>query len=127
MERLGWDAFDPFLNKRKKKIKKKKKTDDSGGKIKECPNQLRSATQQLSTRGAKCTEVDGGFLNMFCKEKYTIKQNIRKNDDETDQEEEKELIGSLAEKKLATEGCTGRNGEREKSSGEKKISDDRRH
>ncbi|KAJ4427918.1 hypothetical protein ANN_23928 [Periplaneta americana] len=49
------------------------------------------------------------------------------NDAETDQEEEKELIGSLAEKKLPTEGCTGRNGEREKSSEQKKISDDRRH
>ncbi|KAJ4430920.1 hypothetical protein ANN_19513 [Periplaneta americana] len=34
---------------------------------------------------------------------------------------------SLAEKKLPTEECTGRNGEREKSSGQKKISDDRRH
>ncbi|KAJ4444089.1 hypothetical protein ANN_05878 [Periplaneta americana] len=43
------------------------------------------------------------------------------------QEEEKELAGSLAEKKLPTEGCTGRNGEREKSSWQKKISDDRRH
>ncbi|KAJ4434472.1 hypothetical protein ANN_23034 [Periplaneta americana] len=41
----------------------------------------------------------------------------RKNDAETDQEEEKELVGSLTEKKLPTEGCTGRNGEREKSSG----------
>ncbi|KAJ4432112.1 hypothetical protein ANN_20727 [Periplaneta americana] len=38
------------------------------------------------------------------------------NDIETDQEEEKELAGPLAEKKLPTEGCTGRNGEREKSS-----------
>ncbi|KAJ4451917.1 hypothetical protein ANN_03395 [Periplaneta americana] len=32
-------------------------------------------------------------------------------------EGEKEMVGSLAEKKLPTEGCTGRNGEREKSSG----------
>ncbi|KAJ4445320.1 hypothetical protein ANN_07125 [Periplaneta americana] len=39
----------------------------------------------------------------------------------------KRLVGSLAEKKLPTEGCTGRNGEREKSSEQKKISDDRRH
>ncbi|KAJ4436423.1 hypothetical protein ANN_19056 [Periplaneta americana] len=38
-----------------------------------------------------------------------------------------ELIGSLAEKKLPTEGCTGRNGEWEKSSGQKKTADDRRH
>ncbi|KAJ4439435.1 hypothetical protein ANN_07559 [Periplaneta americana] len=43
----------------------------------ECPNQLRSATQQLSTRAGKCIEVDVDFLNMFCKQKYTIKQNIR--------------------------------------------------
>ncbi|KAJ4435454.1 hypothetical protein ANN_18069 [Periplaneta americana] len=39
---------------------------------------------------------------------------------------EKELAGSLVEKNLPTEGCTGRNGEREKSSVQKK-SDDRRH
>ncbi|KAJ4442582.1 hypothetical protein ANN_04170 [Periplaneta americana] len=31
-------------------------------------------------------------------------------------------FNSLAEKKLPTEGCTGRNDEREKSSGQKKIS-----
>ncbi|KAJ4435855.1 hypothetical protein ANN_18474 [Periplaneta americana] len=36
---------------------------------------------------------------------------------ETEEKEEKELVGSLAEKKLSTEGCTGRNGEREKSLG----------
>ncbi|KAJ4450150.1 hypothetical protein ANN_01557 [Periplaneta americana] len=45
-----------------------------------------------------------------------------KNDAETDQEEEKELAGSLVEKKLPSEGCIGRNGEGEKSSGHKKIS-----
>ncbi|KAJ4439968.1 hypothetical protein ANN_08099 [Periplaneta americana] len=53
--------------------------------------------------------------------------DIEKNDAETDQKEEKELVGSLTEKKLPSEGCTGGNGEREKSSGQKKISDDRRH
>ncbi|KAJ4439935.1 hypothetical protein ANN_08066 [Periplaneta americana] len=37
------------------------------------------------------------------------------------------LFGSLAKKKLPTEGCIGRNGKREKSSGQKNISDDRRH
>ncbi|KAJ4441603.1 hypothetical protein ANN_11459 [Periplaneta americana] len=41
--------------------------------------------------------------------------------------QEKELAGSLVEKELPTEGSTGRNGEREKNSGQKKISDDRRH
>ncbi|KAJ4426763.1 hypothetical protein ANN_26562 [Periplaneta americana] len=40
--------------------------------------------------------------------------------------EKKELVGSLAEKKLPTEGCNGRSGEREKNLGQKKISDDRR-
>ncbi|KAJ4431241.1 hypothetical protein ANN_19838 [Periplaneta americana] len=44
----------------------------------------------------------------------------------TDQEEEKEFIESLAEKKLPSEGFTGRNDEREKSSGQE-ISDDRRY
>ncbi|KAJ4449160.1 hypothetical protein ANN_00556 [Periplaneta americana] len=42
------------------------------------------------------------------------------------QREKKELVELLAEKKLPTGGCIGRNGEREKSSGQKKISDDRR-
>ncbi|KAJ4434425.1 hypothetical protein ANN_22987 [Periplaneta americana] len=42
-------------------------------------------------------------------------------------EEEKKLAGSLTEKKLPSKGCNGRNDEREKSSGQKKISDDRRH
>ncbi|KAJ4439400.1 hypothetical protein ANN_07522, partial [Periplaneta americana] len=30
--------------------------------VKECPNQLRSAKQHLSTRAAKCIEVDGGLF-----------------------------------------------------------------
>ncbi|KAJ4431335.1 hypothetical protein ANN_19932 [Periplaneta americana] len=55
-----------------------------------------------------------------------FEEKEKKNDDETDQEE-KEFIGSLTEKKLFPEGYTGRNGEREKSSGQKKISGDRRH
>ncbi|KAJ4447467.1 hypothetical protein ANN_09474 [Periplaneta americana] len=41
--------------------------------------------------------------------------------------QEKELAGSLVVKKLSTERSTGSNGEREKSSGQKKISDGRRH
>ncbi|KAJ4437755.1 hypothetical protein ANN_13693 [Periplaneta americana] len=45
----------------------------------------------------------------------------------TPQEGEKKLVGSLAEKELPSEGRSGRNGEREKSSGQKKITDDRRH
>ncbi|KAJ4441081.1 hypothetical protein ANN_10931 [Periplaneta americana] len=49
------------------------------------------------------------------------------NDAKTDQKEETELVGSLVEKELPSEGCTGRNGEQEKSPGQKKISDDRRH
>ncbi|KAJ4445827.1 hypothetical protein ANN_12512 [Periplaneta americana] len=34
-------------------------------------------------------------------------------------------LGRFAKKKLPTEGCTGRNGEREKSSGQKMMSDDK--
>ncbi|KAJ4443651.1 hypothetical protein ANN_05326 [Periplaneta americana] len=59
--------------------------------VKQCPNQLRSATQQLSKRA----------------------------------EEKKELVGSLPEEKLPAEGFTGRNSEWEKSSEQKKISNDR--
>ncbi|KAJ4439418.1 hypothetical protein ANN_07542 [Periplaneta americana] len=58
---------------------------------------------------------------------FEIVGEERKKDAEPDQEEEKELVRSLAEKKLPTGRCTGRNGEREKSSGQKKISSDRRN
>ncbi|KAJ4449405.1 hypothetical protein ANN_00804 [Periplaneta americana] len=57
---------------------------------------------------------------LFLKDVSTFSENSKAK-------EKKELAGSLAEKKLTTKGCTGRNGEREKSSGKKKISDDRRH
>ncbi|KAJ4450958.1 hypothetical protein ANN_02393 [Periplaneta americana] len=46
---------------------------------------------------------------------------VRKHDAETDQEEEKEMVGSLTEKKLLTEGCTGRNDEREKVRGRRRY------
>ncbi|KAJ4444175.1 hypothetical protein ANN_05965 [Periplaneta americana] len=55
------------------------------------------------------------------------KSGCKKKDAETDQEEKKELVETLAEKKLSTERYTGRNDEREKNSGQKEISDDRRH
>lgn len=53
-----------------------------------------------------------------------VKECVKKKWCLTDQEEEKELVGSLAEKKLLTEGWIGRNGERKKISRQKKISDD---
>ncbi|KAJ4441667.1 hypothetical protein ANN_11525 [Periplaneta americana] len=59
--------------------------------------------------------------------KTVVVQWVKKNYAETDQEEKKKLVGTLAKKKLPTKECTGRNGEREKSSGQKKISDDKRH
>ncbi|KAJ4429525.1 hypothetical protein ANN_21694 [Periplaneta americana] len=55
------------------------------------------------------------------------RESLKSYDAEIDRGEEKELARSLAEKKLPTEGYTERIGEREKSSGQKKISDDRRH
>ncbi|KAJ4447583.1 hypothetical protein ANN_09590 [Periplaneta americana] len=61
-----------------------------------------------------------------CAQVKECPNQLRKNDAETDQEEEKDLAGSLAEKKLPIKGCTGRKGEREKSSGQKKILDDKR-
>ncbi|KAJ4434585.1 hypothetical protein ANN_23147 [Periplaneta americana] len=53
------------------------------------------------------------------------KSGWKKNDDETDQKEEKELAGSLVGRNCLLKA--GRNGERKKSLGQKKISDDRRH
>ena len=37
------------------------------------------------------------------------------------------MAGLLAKKELPAEGCSRRNGKREESSRQKKISDDRRH
>ncbi|KAJ4447028.1 hypothetical protein ANN_09016 [Periplaneta americana] len=67
-------------------------------------------------------------LNNSC-EQYGMKINANKTKTmvigrKTKKEEEKELVESLAEKKLPTEGCSGRNGEREKSSGRYQIIDD---
>ncbi|KAJ4434587.1 hypothetical protein ANN_23149 [Periplaneta americana] len=67
------------------------------------------------------------FSSNFNENKAETTENVkayRKNDAETDQKEKKELVGSLTEKKLSTEGCTGRNREREKSSRQKKMIDD---
>ncbi|KAJ4437438.1 hypothetical protein ANN_17582 [Periplaneta americana] len=50
-----------------------------------------------------------------CKNVNGLMDECRKNDIEPDQEEEKELVESLTEKKLLTERCTGSNGEREKN------------
>ena len=51
------------------------------------------------------------------------KNGRRKNNAGTDKEEEKKLAGKLAKKDLPAEGCCRRNGEREESSRQKKISD----
>ena len=51
----------------------------------------------------------------------------RKNNARTDIEEEKKLAGPLAKKELPAEGCSRRNGKREESSRQKKISDDRQY
>ncbi|KAJ4430039.1 hypothetical protein ANN_22247 [Periplaneta americana] len=62
-----------------------------------------------------------GSLKAICKvgEERMMLKLIRKK--------KKEIGWSLAEEKLPTEGCTGRNGEREESSRQKKISDERRY
>ena len=51
------------------------------------------------------------------------KSGRRKNINGTDKEEEKKLTGPLAKKELPAEGCSRRNGKREESSRQKKISD----
>ncbi|KAJ4449605.1 hypothetical protein ANN_01008 [Periplaneta americana] len=56
-------------------------------------------------------------------EKIVLLQELdkRKNYAQTDQEEEKELYGSLAEKKVATEECSGRNGNGRRVLGRRKY------
>ena len=46
---------------------------------------------------------------------------------ELKKEEEKKLTGPLAKKEQPAEGCSRRNGKREESSRQKKISYDRQH
>ena len=54
------------------------------------------------------------------------RQNGRMKDNAgTDKEEKRKLAVPLAKKELPTEGCSRRNGKREESSRQKKISDDR--
>ncbi|KAJ4448060.1 hypothetical protein ANN_10072 [Periplaneta americana] len=63
--------------------------------------------------------MQGSSLRRQNKERPLF-QISRKNYAQTDREEEKDLIGSLAKKRLLTEGCTGRNSKQEKSSGQMK-------
>jgi hypothetical protein len=39
---------------------------DAVGCIEKCEDQLRRTTRDLRTRVAKCTEVDGGILDLYC-------------------------------------------------------------
>ncbi|KAJ4431060.1 hypothetical protein ANN_19653 [Periplaneta americana] len=76
------------------------------------------ARQVLGVMAWKRTSLDRSSWKRRIEE-----SELRKNVVETDEEEKKELAGSLAEKKLLTEGCTRRNSEKRKSSGQKKIDD----
>ncbi|KAJ4443036.1 hypothetical protein ANN_04686 [Periplaneta americana] len=81
----------------------------------------------LCIRSPNYRSMDGEGSWDFTQIPLKVKTLAELNDAETDHEEKKELVGSLGEKKLPTEGCSGRNGEREESSGQKKISDNRRY
>ena len=71
-------------------------------------------------------EKDGACKVNRQNKKYSCarKSGRRKNNAGTDKEEEKKLVGPRAKKKLPAEGCSSRNGKREKSSWQK-ISDNR--
>ena len=55
------------------------------------------------------------------------KSGRRKNNAGTDKEKEKKLTGQQAKKELPAEGYSRRNGKREESSRQKKISNDKQH
>ena len=55
------------------------------------------------------------------------KTGRRKNNGGNDKEEEQKLAGPFAKKELHAEGCFRRNGKREESSRQKKISDEVRN
>ena len=55
------------------------------------------------------------------------KSGRRRNNAGTDKEEENKLTGLLAKKELPAEECSRRNGKREGSSRQEKISNDRQH
>ena len=95
----------------------------------------RATGEELSrAMGAKTTESildadmekDGAYKmdrqNKNCI--YARKNWRRKNCVGTDKEEEKKLAGPLDKKGLSTEGCSRRNGKREESSRQIKISND---
>ncbi|KAJ4431644.1 hypothetical protein ANN_20243 [Periplaneta americana] len=68
-------------------------------------------------------------INDSC-EQYRMEINVNKTKTmiirtKIKKEEKKELAGSMTEKELSPEECSGRNGEREKNLWQKKISDDR--
>ncbi|KAJ4440810.1 hypothetical protein ANN_10656 [Periplaneta americana] len=79
---------------------------------------FQEAVEMLEYLWEKCNNVLGNFVEK--RDEIIIFNISGKNDAETDQKEEKELTGSLVEKKLPS----GRNVRREKSSRQKKITDD---
>ena len=56
-----------------------------------------------------------------------IKSGRRKTNADSDKEKEKKLAGPLAKEELTAEGFSTKNGKREESSRQKKMSDDRQH
>ena len=74
-------------------------------------------------------EKDGACKMDRQNEKCSCARNSgrKKNNAGTNKEKEKKLAGPLAKKELPAEGCSRRNGKREESSKQKKISDDRQH
>ena len=68
-------------------------------------------------------KMDGQNTKCSC----ARKSGRKKDNTGTDKEEEKKLAGPLVRKELPAEGCSGRYGNWEESSRQKKISDDRQH
>ncbi|KAJ4440096.1 hypothetical protein ANN_08229 [Periplaneta americana] len=76
-----------------------------------CGRRSRIETDNLlSSTGVNCPKT-GLNLTIVSNKPSLMRQLdqeiMGKNDAETDQKEKKKLVGSLAEKKLLTEGCTG--------------------
>ncbi|KAJ4451424.1 hypothetical protein ANN_02886 [Periplaneta americana] len=107
-------------------VKKCRTTDSVLGKKRTCVNHV--LTEE--TLDEICHRLEKKYYDIFppCSlagRGVKVFSDKRNNDAETDQKEKKKLLGSLIEKKVPTEGWTGSNGEREKSSRQKRISDDR--
>ncbi|KAJ4436212.1 hypothetical protein ANN_18842 [Periplaneta americana] len=110
-------STESFLNKKhvqQRRVLTEEKLDEVGARLEDSPRKsLRRRRLAQEVNISKTSAFVATKLLKLKPYRVTVVHALQPQDPE----EENELVGSLAEKKLPTEGCTGRNGERKKSSG----------